>query len=116
MVPAVLMAVAFGAFALGKRRYPREDVHAARPPKTREQREAERRTLLRIAGVFAAIAVFWLIYDQNADTWIYFAQSHTVHSDLAEIRARGSASWPVTFTSFAYLPYLLLRSPKCRDR
>ena len=77
MIPAVLMAVAFGAFAFGKRWYPREDVRAARPPKTREQREAERRTLVRIAGVFAAIAVFWLIYDQNADTWIYFAQSHT---------------------------------------
>ena len=77
MVPAVLMAVAFGAFAFGKRWYPSENVRVARPPKTSEQREAERRTLIRIAGVFAAIAVFWLIYDQNADTWIYFAQSHT---------------------------------------
>jgi len=77
MIPAVLMAVAFGAFAFGKRWYPTENVRAARAPKTREQREIERRTLLRIAGVFAAIAVFWLIYDQNADTWIYFAQSHT---------------------------------------
>ena len=27
--------------------------------------------------VFGAIAIFWLIYDQNADTWIYFAQAHT---------------------------------------
>jgi POT family proton-dependent oligopeptide transporter len=77
VIPAVLMALAFGAFALGKPWYPSENVRAARPPKTREQREAERRTLLRIGGVFAAIAVFWLIYDQNADTWIYFAQSHT---------------------------------------
>ena len=76
-IPAGLMAVALGAFAFGKRWYPREDVRAARPPKTPEQRDAERRTLLRIGGVFAAIAVFWLIYDQNADTWIYFAQSHT---------------------------------------
>jgi POT family proton-dependent oligopeptide transporter len=76
-IPAVLMALAFGAFALGKRWYPSENVRAARPPKTPEQREAERRTLLRIGGVFGAIAVFWLIYDQNADTWIYFAQSHT---------------------------------------
>jgi POT family proton-dependent oligopeptide transporter len=78
MVPAILMVVAFGAFAFGKRWYPTEDVRAAaRTPKTPAQREAERRTLLRISGVFAAIAVFWLIYDQNADTWIYFAQSHT---------------------------------------
>jgi POT family proton-dependent oligopeptide transporter len=77
MIPAALMAVALGAFAFGKRWYPREDVRAARPPKTPAERDAERRTLLRIGGVFAAFAVFWLIYDQNADTWIYFAQSHT---------------------------------------
>jgi len=77
MIPAVLMAVAFGAFAFGKRWYPVENVRAERPPKTREQREGERRTLVRIAGVFGAIAIFWLIYDQSADTWIYFAQSHT---------------------------------------
>jgi POT family proton-dependent oligopeptide transporter len=27
--------------------------------------------------VFLCIAIFWLIYDQNADTWIYFANRHT---------------------------------------
>jgi POT family proton-dependent oligopeptide transporter len=77
MIPALLMAVAFGAFAFGKRWYPSENVRIVRPPKTVEERAAERRTLLRIGGVFGAIAIFWLIYDQNADTWIYFAQSHT---------------------------------------
>jgi POT family proton-dependent oligopeptide transporter len=78
MVPAVLMAAAFGLFAFGKRWYPVEDVRAlARVPKTAEQRHAERQTLLRISGVFGAIAIFWLIYDQAADTWIYFSQSHT---------------------------------------
>ncbi len=78
MVPAVLMVAAFGVFAFGKRWYPTENVRAlARIPKTPQQREAERKTLLRIAGVFGAIAIFWLIYDQNADTWIYFSQSHT---------------------------------------
>jgi POT family proton-dependent oligopeptide transporter len=77
-LPAALMVVAFAAFAFGKRWYPAENVRAlARVPKTVEQRQAERKTLLRIAGVFGAIAIFWLIYDQNADTWIYFAQSHT---------------------------------------
>ena len=68
---------AFAAFAFGKRWYPSENVRALAVPKTTEQRQAERQTLLRIAGVFGAIAIFWLIYDQNADTWIYFAQSHT---------------------------------------
>jgi POT family proton-dependent oligopeptide transporter len=77
MVPAVLMATAFAAFGFGRRWYPTENVRVSRPKKTAAQREAERRTLMRIAWVFLAIAVFWLIYDQNADTWIYFAQSHT---------------------------------------
>jgi POT family proton-dependent oligopeptide transporter len=78
MVPAVLMAAAFGAFAFGKRWYPDEHVRATqRIPKSESQRAAERQTLTRIGAVFLAIAVFWLIYDQNADTWIYFAQSHT---------------------------------------
>jgi POT family proton-dependent oligopeptide transporter len=78
MVPAVLMAVAFGAFAFGKRWYPEEHVRDTRPlRKSDAQRAAERQTLLRISGVFLAIAIFWLVYDQGADTWIYFAQSHT---------------------------------------
>jgi len=77
MVPAILMVVAFALFAFGKRWYPNENVRATRHVKTTEQRSAERKTLLRIGGVFLAIAMFWLIYDQSADTWIYFAQSHT---------------------------------------
>ena len=77
-MPAVLMAAAFGAFAFGKRWYPDEHVRdSQRVPKSDAQSAAERQTLLRIGGVFLAIAIFWLIYDQNADTWIYFAKSHT---------------------------------------
>jgi POT family proton-dependent oligopeptide transporter len=90
MVPAILMVIAFAAFAFGKRFYPTEDVRAlARVPKTTVQRQAERKTLVRIAGVFGAIAIFWLIYDQNADTWIYFAQSHT---DLQAFGVKMSAN------------------------
>jgi POT family proton-dependent oligopeptide transporter len=77
MIPAVLMAASFGAFAFGKRWYPVEQVGGARTVKTTAGRQAARRTLRHIGGVFAAIAVFWLIYDQNADTWIYFADRHT---------------------------------------
>ncbi len=77
MVPAILMAVAFVVFALGKRWYPEERVGVTGPPKTAAQRAAERQMLMRVAGVFGAIAIFWLIYDQNADTWIYFTDSHT---------------------------------------
>jgi POT family proton-dependent oligopeptide transporter len=78
MIPAVLMAVAFALFGFGKRWYPNEDVRAlAHVPKTKEQKAAEWNTLVKISGVFAIIAIFWLIYDQSADTWIYFADSHS---------------------------------------
>jgi POT family proton-dependent oligopeptide transporter len=97
MVPAVLMAVAFLAFAAGKKHYRKEEpggpfvdapIDAGEgyrgPPQTRrvrvkktdEQRRAERATLGRIAGIFLLIAVFWFVYDQSASTWIYFAEHH----------------------------------------
>ncbi len=75
MIPAVLMIAAFGAFAFGKKYYPQEKVRDL-PPKTAEQKAAERTTLVRVAGIFALIAVFWFVYDQSASTWIYFAKDH----------------------------------------
>ncbi|TMQ06817.1 MAG: POT family MFS transporter [Deltaproteobacteria bacterium] len=75
-MPALLMALAFGIFAAGKRRYPDDAVPPPRPSEPR-RRAVERRTLLHIAGVFGCIAIFWLVYGQNADTWVYFAHSHT---------------------------------------
>lgn len=75
MIPAALMAAAFFFFAIGKRHYPTENVRE-RPPKTAEQKQLERVTLKRIAGIFALIAVFWFVYDQAASTWIYFAKDH----------------------------------------
>ena len=77
MIPAVLMSLALASFACGRRWYPVEQPRPARTSKTTQQRALERETLWRIGGVFGCIALFWLIYDQNADTWIYFAQSHT---------------------------------------
>ena len=74
-VPAVLMVVAAFIFGIGKRYYPKEKVQA-RAPKTREQRQAERATLLRVGGVFLIIIFWWFVYDQNADIWIYFARKH----------------------------------------
>ncbi len=75
MIPAALMVVAFGFFAIGKKHYPVEHVRDL-PPKTEAQRASERATLGRIAGLFSLIAVFWFVYDQSASTWIYFAQDH----------------------------------------
>jgi POT family proton-dependent oligopeptide transporter len=74
-IPAALMVVAFGFFAIGKKHYPVEHVTNL-PPKTATQRASERATLVRISGVFALIAIFWFVYDQSASTWIYFAEKH----------------------------------------
>ncbi len=74
-IPAALMAVAFLAFAAGKRHYPQEDVKA-KAPKSAEQKAAERTTLRRVSEVFLLISVFWLVYDQSVSTWIYFAKDH----------------------------------------
>jgi POT family proton-dependent oligopeptide transporter len=74
-IPAGLMAVAFALFAAGKRHYPVELV-GNRPPKTPEQKAAERDTLRRVSGIFLLISFFWLVYDQSASTWIYFAKDH----------------------------------------
>ena len=75
MIPAALMVVAFGFFAIGKKHYPVEHVRNL-PPKTEEQKASERATLTRIAGLFSLIAIFWFVYDQSASTWIYFAKDH----------------------------------------
>jgi proton-dependent oligopeptide transporter, POT family len=75
MIPAGLMAVAFVFFAIGKKHYPQERVKDL-PPKTAEQKVAERATLGRIAGLFGVIAIFWFAYDQSSSTWIYFAANH----------------------------------------
>jgi proton-dependent oligopeptide transporter, POT family len=73
--PTVLMIVALSVFAIGKKYYPTENV-MARPAKTPEQKQAERATLLRIAGVFLIIIFWWFVYDQQAAVWIYFARDH----------------------------------------
>jgi POT family proton-dependent oligopeptide transporter len=73
--PTVLMIVAMGVFAYGKRYYPTEQV-TERPAKTPEQKKAEWATLGRIAGVFIVITFWWFFYDQNADIWIYFGREH----------------------------------------
>ncbi len=85
MIPAALMVLAFGFFAIGKKHYPVEHVSDL-PPKTPEQRTAERATLVRdLAGLFALIAVFWFVYDQSASTWIYFANDHMTMNLLGGI-------------------------------
>ncbi|MHB2019968.1 MAG: peptide MFS transporter [Candidatus Xenobia bacterium] len=75
MLPTILMAVALLIFATGKKHYPVD--HISKEDKSPEQKAEERATLLRLAGIFSLIALFWFVYDQSASTWITFASKHT---------------------------------------
>jgi POT family proton-dependent oligopeptide transporter len=74
MLPAVLMALALGLFALGKRFYAHEVI--TRVHKTPEERSQQWAVLGRLFGVFLVITFFWMIFDQSSATWIRFARDH----------------------------------------
>lgn len=74
LAPAVLMAVAFVAFAAGKPFYAKEKIE--RRTKTHEERLAQWRLLTRLGGLFGVVTFFWLIFDQAASTITLFAGDH----------------------------------------
>ncbi len=74
MFPTVLMVVALGIFAVGKRFYVVETIN--REKKSHEQKTAEWQSLWRVAPVFGLFVFFWFVYDQSASTWIFFARDH----------------------------------------
>ncbi|MHB1845731.1 MAG: peptide MFS transporter [Deltaproteobacteria bacterium] len=88
--PTVLMVVALGIFALGKKYYVVETLRTEK--KTKEQRQDEWRSLLRVAPVFGLIVFFWFVYDQSASTWIFFARDH-MNLTLLKV---GSFTWSIT--------------------
>jgi POT family proton-dependent oligopeptide transporter len=75
IVPAFAMTLSTGLFAMGKKYYPQEELKS-RAPKSAAQKREERETLLRISGVFTLIVGFWIVYDQSASTWVFFAKDH----------------------------------------
>jgi dipeptide/tripeptide permease len=77
LFPALLMVVAFGIFASGKRYYAVEQIgnKAADPLSAKERWNV----LGRIAGLFILVMFFWAIFDQASSTWIFFGQ---VYMDL----------------------------------
>ncbi|MBU2551859.1 MAG: oligopeptide:H+ symporter [Proteobacteria bacterium] len=75
MFPTVLMAAALAIFIVGRRFYPEEKPGRARPVLTVAESGREKAVMRRLAAVFGLLAVFWLVYDQNASTWVFFARS-----------------------------------------
>jgi POT family proton-dependent oligopeptide transporter len=74
LFPAVLMALAFGIFAAGKRFYAKEVI--ARRRVTPEERALQGLAIKRVAGLFLLIVFFWAIFNQASTTWIFFANTY----------------------------------------
>jgi proton-dependent oligopeptide transporter, POT family len=74
LFPAVLMAVALTAFALGKRYYAVEVIDRTPPPPG--QRAERWKVLGQLFGLFLLVLFFWAIFDQHTSTWILFAQDY----------------------------------------
>lgn len=70
LFPALLMAIAFVIFAMGKKHYAVEVID--RTPVPPEERKLQWQVLRRLFGLFLLVACFWAIFDQSASTWIFF--------------------------------------------
>ncbi len=72
LCPAVLMAISFVIFAVGKPFYAIEKIE--RRSDTPEERAEKWATMLRISGLFLIVTFFWAMFDQSHTTWVYFAR------------------------------------------
>ena len=97
MCPAVLMAVSFLIFALGKPFYAVETI--SRIKSTPEERRLKWLTLRRVAGIFLVITFFWAIFDQSHTIWIFFAR------DFTDLRILG---WEISVEQIGSLNPLLI--------
>jgi POT family proton-dependent oligopeptide transporter len=75
MFPAVLMAIAFAVFALGKKHYAVETAAHVTDPKT-DEGVSKSKVVGQIFGLFFLVMFFWAIFDQHTSTWIYFAKDY----------------------------------------
>ena len=73
MFPAVLMVIAFGIFAAGKKHYAREVI--VHKEKTPAERKEQWLILGRVFGLFLLVMFFWAVFDQASSTWIFFTNS-----------------------------------------
>jgi solute carrier family 15 (oligopeptide transporter), member 1 len=80
LFPAILMAIALGLFAAGKRFYAKEELGFRKEPSLSvnpdDTFEAKMKIVGQLGGLFFLVMFFWAIFDQHATTWIYFAESH----------------------------------------
>lgn len=108
LFPAALMAVALAIFAAGKRFYATEDVGANRAADAADAAE-KWRVVGRLAGLFALVLFFWLVFDQKATTWIYFASDYLDIRFTTPFAVAGRTEWRIPPESMASAnPFLIL--------
>ncbi len=76
LCPAVLMAISFVIFAVGKPFYAVEKIETK--PSTPKESAEKWATLLRVSGLFLVVTFFWAVFDQSHTTWVYFARDFMV--------------------------------------
>lgn len=72
LCPAILMAVSFAIFAVGKPFYAEEIIK--RKVSTPEETREKLNLLLRVSGLFLVVSFFWAVFDQSHTTWVFFAR------------------------------------------
>lgn len=100
LFPAVLMAVALVIFAVGKPFYAKETKpNAAEPDPTPA---AEKwRVVGRLSGLFVLVMFFWMVFDQKATTWIYFAKDYLEVRFATPFEIAGKTEWRIPPESLA---------------
>jgi POT family proton-dependent oligopeptide transporter len=108
--PAWLMVLALAIFAAGKPFYSKETrvVRVITP----EERIEQRRTLIRLAGIFLLIAFFWFAYEHNDSIWVYFARDSMYHGfrmpDWLPAWLGGGKQWTQQADSYQYVNSLFV--------
>lgn len=100
LFPAVLMAVALVIFAVGKPFYAKETKPAAAEPDPTPAAE-KWRVVGRLAGLFGLVLFFWMVFDQKATTWIYFAKDYLNTDFTTPFAINGQTDWHLAPESLA---------------
>ncbi len=87
MAPTVLMIVALIVFALGRKHYPTEELQTV--IKTPEEKRENRQVLIGLSGIFLCYIPFWMAYDQQNTTWVFFAKD----MDLLGLKEPDTIQW-----------------------
>ena len=108
LFPAVLMAVALVIFAAGKPFYAKEGAAAPRDPDPTTAAE-KWRVVGRLFGLFGLVLFFWMVFDQKATTWIYFAAEYLDTRFTTPFPINGKTDWRIPPESLASAnPFLII--------